>query len=67
MNSPSRRILTRDIMQGILALVVTALIAVMLLTGRPLPAELWAAWGLIIGFFYGGMGKENGADLHARG
>ena len=65
MSNPSNRILTRDVMQGILAIAVTVMIAVMVFTGRAVPDPIWAGWGMIIGFFYGGMLKQNGADLHS--
>lgn len=67
MNTAANRVVLRDIMQAILAVGVTVLIAVMLFKGMIVPDPVWAGWGLIIGFFYGGMGKQNGTDLHTAG
>lgn len=66
--SPSDfRILFRDVMQAVLACIITGGIFYMVFAGRVVPAELWAAWGLVIGFFFGAMGKQNGGELHLHG
>lgn len=55
-------VLLREIVQAALSLGVTGGVFYMAITGRPIAPELWAGWGLIIGFFFGGMVRQNGVE-----
>lgn len=47
--------------QGTISAIVLGTITYMLISGRPVPGELWSIAGLVVGFFFGGkMGIAQG-------
>jgi len=46
------------IFQGVLTVGTLVLIAYLFAAGRPVPTELWAIFGLIVGFFFGSKSEQ---------
>ncbi len=45
------------IVQAMLALLTTSAILYALLAGMTVPSEMWAMWGLILGWYFGAKGQ----------
>lgn len=57
---------TSENIAGYLALLITIGIFVLLVLSQPVPGELWAGFGLVLGFFYGNQTGTARAELRAR-
>jgi len=49
------------IVQALLALMVTGAIVYALLSGLAIPEQLWAMWGLILGWYFGSKSHTESA------